>query len=271
METVRTTWSRWLRMGTRFLMPVHCAACGVPLTDDPVPLFCSSCWTGITPLIGPACSRCDRPFASPAATSHSPDHVCARCMKAPPAYAHARTVYPYVPPLQDAICLLKYRGKVALVPALSRLMIEHLPSRDGVDVVIPVPLHPDRLRAREFNQSLLLAHRVAGHLRLPLSCHTLVRLVASAPQTTLSRKERLRNLRGAFAVPEPSVLAGKRVLLVDDVFTTGTTMNECARALLQAGSGEVFALTLARTVESHLIPDRIRAQQAQPAWGILGG
>jgi ComF family protein len=192
-------------------------------------------------------------------------------MDNPPAYACARTLYPYVPPLQDAICLLKYRGKVALVPSLSRLMIEHLPTRDRVDVVIPVPLHSDRLRAREFNQSLLLAHRIARHLRLPLSCTALVRLAASAPQTILSRKERLSNLRGAFAVPEPGLLTGKRILLVDDVFTTGATMNECARTLTQAGSGEVFALTLARTMESHLIPDRIQAQHTRPAWGILGG
>ncbi len=263
--------SRLLRMGTRFLLPAHCAACGVALTDDPVPLFCAACWTSIRPLSGPSCARCDRPFASPAATSHSPGRLCIACAEDPPAFACARTVYPYAPPLQDAICLLKYRGKITLVPALHRLMVEHLPPRDRVDLVVPIPLHPDRLRAREFNQSLLLADRIARHLRLPLSCSALVRLAPSVPQTSLSRKERLKNLRGAFAVTESVAVVGKRILLVDDVFTTGATMNECANALLQAGSTEVFALTLARTVESHLVPDRIRARHLEPAWSALGG
>lgn len=271
MEEIRAKIFQWLRMGTRFLLPAQCGACGAPLSDDPVPLFCTACWASITPIPRPACPRCDRPFVSPAATSHSPGHCCANCTEHPPAYIEARTLYPYVPPLQDAICLLKYRGKVALVPALVRLMVNHLPPRDRFDVVVPVPLHPDRLRAREFNQSLLLADRIARHLRLPFSSGTLVRLASSAPQTTLSRKERLKNLRGAFAVRDPGRIAGKRVLLIDDVFTTGATMNECANTLTRDGAAEVFALTLARTVESHSVPDRIQAQHAHPALGLWGG
>jgi ComF family protein len=189
-------------------------------------------------------------------------------MEHPPAYTKAWTLYPYLPPLQDAICLLKYRGKVALVPELADLMIERLPPVGPVDVIMPVPLHPRRLREREFNQSLLLADRLSQRTKIPLSFTNLVRVRPSPPQTSLSRKDRRRNLRGAFAVRDRAAVKGKRVLLIDDVFTTGATVNESAKALRKAGSGDVYALTLARTMDTALVPDRLLAQRAQPPWGL---
>ena len=142
----------FLRLAIRFLLPVDCAACGAPLTDDPIPFFCSDCWATISPLPQSRCARCDRPFASPIATTYSPDHVCQTCMEHPPAYTRAWTLFPYLPPLQEAICSFKYRGKVALASALARLMIDRLPLLDPVDLIMPVPLHAQRLREREFNQ-----------------------------------------------------------------------------------------------------------------------
>lgn len=260
-----------MRHTVRFFLPVDCAACGAPLTDDPVPLFCARCWDTIAPTALPRCVRCDRPFASPVALSFSPNHVCQACSERPPSYTKAWTLYPYVSPLQDAICLLKYRGKVSLAAPLAGLMIEALPPQLDVDVIMPVPLHPSRLREREFNQSLLLADRAGRHLDRPLSFTNLNRVAPSPPQTTLSRKHRLRNLRGAFAVREPATIAGKRVLLVDDVFTTGTTVNECAKTLRKAGTGDVFVLTLARTMETGLIPDRVHARPAPEPASLLGG
>lgn len=150
-------------------------------------------------------------------------------------------------------------------------MIDTLPPLDPVDVIMPVPLHAQRLREREFNQSLLMADRIARHLKTPLSFTNLLRVIPSAAQTTLSRKGRLKNLRGAFAVRHPESIAGKRILLIDDVFTTGTTVNECAKTLRKAGSGDVYVLTLARTVEAGLVPDRILAEQSRHALGLLGG
>lgn len=150
-------------------------------------------------------------------------------------------------------------------------MTDQLPAVDSIDVIMPVPLHPRRLREREFNQSLLLADRIAQHLRIPLSFTHLIRTMPSPPQTTLSRKERLRSLRGAFVLRRPDAIIGKRILLVDDVFTTGATMNECAKALRQAGSGDVVVLTLARTMETNLIPDRIGAARAGSPLGLSGG
>jgi ComF family protein len=261
---------RFMRQAIHFFMPVNCMACASPLTDDPVPLFCTGCWTAISPSTHARCPRCDRPFTSPVATTSSPDHVCQSCAEQSPSYSRAWTLFPYLPPLQDAICLLKYRGKLALAAALARLMIDHLPSLPSVDVIMPVPLHRERLREREFNQSLLLADPISGHLRIPVSCTELYRVVASPPQTTLSRAGRLQNLRGAFALRRPDSVKDRRVLLIDDVYTTGATVNECARVLRKAGSGEVFVLTLARSMEAHMVPDRILARRADPA-PLMGG
>jgi ComF family protein len=116
------------------------------------------------------------------------------------------------------------------------------------DAVIPVPLYPTKLRDREYNQSLLLADRLSRHTRIPLSYDNLVRTRETPPQTELSRAVRLKNLRRAFTVRRPADMAGKRVLLIDDVFTTGTTVNECAKALRKAGALDVYVCTLARTI-----------------------
>jgi ComF family protein len=150
-------------------------------------------------------------------------------------------------------------------------MVDRLPPLDSLDFIMPVPLHSQRLREREFNQSLLLADRIARHLNAPVSFTNLTRIAPSPAQTTLSRKSRLKNLRGAFAVRHAESIAGKRILLIDDVFTTGTTVNECAKTLRKAGSGDVFVLTLGRTVDASIVPDRILAQQARHTLGLLGG
>jgi ComF family protein len=168
-------------------------------------------------------------------------------------------LYPYTPPLRDAICALKYRNVYGLASALSALVIRALPQELNVDVIVPVPLHQSRLRAREFNQSLLIADRVGRHLMRPVSTNDLVRVTATEPQTALSRSQRLCNLRRAFHVRNAVPFAGRHVLLVDDVFTTGTTLNECAKALRTAGAESISALTLARTIEASLVPDRVLA------------
>ncbi|HEY6085004.1 MAG TPA: ComF family protein, partial [Nitrospira sp.] len=176
----------------------------------------------------------------------------------------------YLPPLQQAICLLKYRGKICLANPLARLMATVLPADLQTDVIIPVPLHPARLRTREFNQSLLLADHLGRHMRKPVSSTSLARIRPTDPQTTLPRRDRLRNLRKAFAVSESRSIAGRRILLVDDVFTTGTTLNECADALLEAGAESVCAMTLARTVDASLVADRIFAEESSRPLTALG-
>jgi ComF family protein len=150
-------------------------------------------------------------------------------------------------------------------------MIDQLPALDSIDLIMPVPLYVGRLREREFNQSLLLADRIGRHLSMPVSCADLIRIGPSPAQTTLSRKDRLNNLRGAFSVPHPESIAGKRILLIDDVFTTGATVNECAKTLRKAGSSDVFALTLGRTMDASHIPDQVLAKRTHMAADIIGG
>ena len=230
------------------VLPVDCAACRTPLTDDPVPFFCRSCWSSIQPLSGPSCPRCGRPFSSPETLVYSPGHLCGPCRAHPPAYTQAWSAYPYIAPLHDALLLFKYRKKVSLAKALGDLLQDAAPPFPHLDIVIPVPLHPTRLREREYNQSLLLADRLNRRLRLPLSYDNLVRSRHTPPQTELSRAVRLTNLRRAFEVRRPSEVLGKRILLVDDVMTTGTTVHECAKALRKAGASDVYVCTLARTL-----------------------
>ncbi len=268
--TVQNRLMGWYRQAVRFILPVECLACRCSLGTDAIPFFCTDCWQAIRPLQRPSCSHCDQPFVSTAATSYSPEHRCQNCHERPPAYERAWTLYPYLSPLQDAICAFKYRGKSRLATPLARLMVQALPSALDIDVIIPVPLHPSRLRAREFNQSLLLADRIGPHLGRPVATTSLARVLATDPQTTLTRQERLRNLRQAFAVRAPETIADRRILLIDDVFTTGSTLNECAKTLRKAGSGPVYALTLARTVGADLVPDRVFAEQVAPPLPALG-
>jgi ComF family protein len=269
-DTTQDRLTGWFRQAIRFVLPVECIACGRSLSKDPVPFFCAACWCTIRPFEQPVCARCDQPFVSQAATNYTPDHQCQQCQERPPDFHRAWTLFPYLPPLREAICSFKYRGKHMLARPLARLMINALPSGIDVDVILPVPLHQARLRAREFNQSLLLADQLGRYLGLPVSATNLVRAAATEPQTTLTRQARLQNLRKAFAVRRPQDIAEKRILLVDDVFTTGTTVNECAKTLRKAGSGPVFALTLARTVDTDLVPDRHLAGQATQPLTTIG-
>lgn len=229
-----------------WVFPTDCAACGRPATDRSLPFFCRSCWGSIRPIDGPLCPRCGRPFDSPLALAYSPGHTCGPCRERLPRFDRALSPYRYDGVLEQAIRLFKYRRKDALADPLADLMLVWADRLPPVDVVMPVPLHPARLRAREFNQSLLLANRIARRLGLPLSFERLERVRETRPQTELDRADRARNVRRAFAVRDPEGLEGRRVLLVDDVLTTGATVNDCARALRRAGAASVCVLTLAR-------------------------
>lgn len=248
------------RLALRAVLPVDCISCSRPMRTEPTPYFCDACWDRITPISGPRCACCDQPFASNAANTWTPAHRCQTCLERSPAFDRAWTLYPYIPPLQDAICAFKYRNLFGLADPLAALTIRALPEQLDADLIVPVPLHASRLRTREFNQSLLIADRLGRHLQRPVSAADLIRTVVTEPQTSLTRSKRLRNLRRAFAVRSATRFEGRRVLLIDDVFTTGTTLNECAKVLRSAGATSVLALTLARTMDSNLVPDRLLAE-----------
>ena len=238
--------SSFLRKFLHVLFPAACAHCETPLWDDPIPFVCEACWTKLVPIPSPCCPHCGGPFASPVALQHSPTHECGACRTKPPAYTQTWSLFPYQSPLKEAILLFKYRGKRSLTKHFIQAMIPALPTLPIIDALMPVPLHPQRLREREYNQSLLLAHGLSQHLQVPLLLSCLLRVRPTEPQTSLSKNERLTNLRRAFAVDDASRITGQRILLIDDVFTTGTTLHECAKTLRKAGSGPVYGLTLAR-------------------------
>lgn len=152
---------------------------------------------------------------------------------------------------KKCICLLKYGGKTRLAKPLADTISDfaqkHIRAEE-VDLVVPVPLHPAKLRERQFNQSELLAAYLAKRMDRPLAANGVKRIKYTLPQTDLKREERFKNMRGAFLVKKTHPFSDKRILLIDDVFTTGATLNECAKALKSAGAGKVTALTLARGI-----------------------
>jgi ComF family protein len=231
-----------------YLLPTSCAYCHAPVGDSGIPYFCSSCWTDFAPLYGPVCPCCGRPFDSPEALSHSPGNECGACRQNPPMFDQALSIGYFEGPLREAIHQFKYRPCRSLGRPLGEWMAQNVRLLTGIDIVMPVPLHTKRLRQRGFNQALLLAHRISETHHVKLSCDNLFRVRPTRPQVELTGEERVRNVAGAFELHQPGEVEGGRVVLIDDVFTTGATMNECAEVLKDAGAAQVIAFTLARAV-----------------------
>jgi len=219
-------WARGLRA---LLWPAQCAACAEVVDEGAA--FCAACACGIDP-VGPACARC----AQPAERALG---ACARCAAAPPAFASARAVGRYGGPLAEAILRLKHGRRLEVAAPLGALLAAAAPAHD---VVVPVPLARGRLAARGFDQAGELARAMGGRV-----VHALARVRETPPQEG-GPAERAANVRGAFQLR--AAVAGRRVLLVDDVMTTGATAGACARVLRRGGAREVHVLTVARTAHS---------------------
>ncbi|MBI3802722.1 MAG: ComF family protein [Nitrospirae bacterium] len=228
------------------LYPHVCFHCTLPITGAATALpFCASCWGGVRLLSGPHCPVCAIPFPSGSALSHSPDHRCGECRDAPPPFTQAITPFAYEGALAEAIQRFKYRRQTTLALPLATLLLECL-DPVSFDQIAAVPLHPSRLRAREFNQSLLIARQVALRLKKPLLIDLMERTRETPPQVGLSKKERDENVRRAFRIINPAPIQGKRVLLLDDVYTTGATLKEGAKTLLKSGAEAVVVAAVAR-------------------------
>jgi ComF family protein len=208
--------------------------------------LCEGCSSSFIQITSPLCPVCGRPFAS----GTERDHVCEDCLRKRPFFEKARAPYLYEGSLLTAIHEFKYAEKTYLARPLGLLLSSFAKTwlhGHRKLLVMPVPLHPKRLRERGFNQSLLLADRVAETLDADLDFSSLKRIRYTKPQTGLGSKERKRNVRKAFGVSSREAVKGREVLLVDDVATTGSTLNECALTLKRAGCRQVFCLVLART------------------------
>ncbi len=232
-----------------YCFPSGCSHCGTGSGEFPVPFLCSSCWSDLSPVPAPVCPRCGRPFDSAEALSVSPDHTCWHCRKEPPDVDQAIAAGLFEGSLRQAIHVYKYRPLMALGRPLAEWMTGRIRKVEQLDVIMPVPLHATRLRKRGFNQALLLARSASEAYSIPLVYDNLTRVRPTRPQVELSGRERSANVKGAFALKRLREVAGKRVLLVDDVLTTGATMNECSRTLRDARAEAVIAMTLARTVD----------------------
>ena len=247
-------WDRLLHV----LLPAPCLACGTPLPARAPLGLCPPCHGRLRPLsptngaravapagVGPVCSGCARPLAGLRSTAGS---CCGRCLGAPPAYDRLLALWLYQPPLDAVVAGLKFGRLDYLGAHLAACAGDlcDLAAPAGLDLVVPVPLHWRRRLARGYNQSERIARPLARRLGVPYA-DALRRHRATPPQTALGRRARLANLHRAFRVRQPAAVAGRRILLVDDVATTGATLEAAARELRRAGALEILALVAGRT------------------------
>lgn len=234
----------WLAPLLDLVFPPLCPLCERRVDRHGHDPLCAGCWAALPRLRPPFCARCGRPLPG-----LPPAEVCEACRRAPPPFAYARAVAAYRDGMREAIHQLKFRGRVALARPLGDLLAEEggagVPV-EAIDGIVPVPLHPRRLAERGFNQAELLAARLARRWRRPLLTRLLVRTRPTRPQSELDEAERRRNVTGAFRARDPAAAAGRHLLVVDDVLTTGSTLGECSRVLLAAGARAVGVLALAR-------------------------
>jgi len=225
-----------------FLLPPRCPACGERILSHGH--LCASCWQELAPIAAPWCVSCGLPFE----VDVGPDALCGACMKDPPSFDWARAAVSYEALGRELIIRMKHGGAGASIPTFVTMMARLIPAEMQADIVVPVPLHRWRLLKRRFNQSQLLAKGLARKLEVRSDPFLLERVRATPSQGTFDRKGRRKNVRGAFRVPaaRSGELVGKRVLLVDDVLTTGATASECAKALKEAGATHVAVLAFAR-------------------------
>ena len=216
------------------LFPPRCVGCRRPGT-----WLCPECRGRIEHVTGPLCPCCGRPVTQS-------DRLCSVCCRMTPPIEGIRSAAYFEGVLREAIHRFKYRGVRALARPLGQLMAEqwsayHIPA----EVLIPVPLHPARLAERGYNQATLLARELGTAIGLPVEAGSLLRIRATTPQIILDAAARQENVRGAFQCLDEQI-AGRLVVLIDDVCTTGATLSACSAALKGAGAGSVWAYTLAR-------------------------
>lgn len=221
-------------------LPPRCPGCGVVVEADH--RFCAGCWSGLRFLGDPSCAGCGVPLA----IDQGPGIRCVPCLARPPVHDGVRAAVAYGPVARDVALKLKYGGRLALAATMARLMSRHLP--DDADCLIPVPLHRRRLWTRGYNQSVLIAAALTEMRGTPVLRDALRRTRPTPPLRGMDGRARAKAVRGAFVVADPGAVAGRSVVLIDDVHTSGATVDACAVALRRAGAGRVTALCWARVV-----------------------
>ena len=225
-----------IRATFRQILPAQpCVLCGSMSHDG---YWCAACDAAMPYLDVPHCPVCALP--TPAG------EVCGHCLKQPPFFTHTTAVFGYSFPVDKLIHGMKYSEQLALAHAFAKKLVQRIDKSDLPDYVIAMPLHPAKLRDRGFNQSQLIAGTAARELKLKLLVNACRRVRDTPPQSVLPWRERKKNVRNAFCCD--SDLTGKRIVLVDDVLTTGASLNALAEAAQKRGAKEVFAWVIARTL-----------------------
>jgi ComF family protein len=239
----------WALAALDLVFPAICPVCGATLAARRRDPLCATCWDATPRIAPPCCDGCGVPLptlAPPPPDDAARPRRCGPCTANPPAWDWARAAAEYAGVVREALHAFKFEGKRSLARPLASLVLEQWGATIEADVagLVAVPLARSRERARGFNQAALLAERLAPALGLPLRPRWLARVRATGPQTDLGAAERRANVRGAFVAD--TAVAGRHVVVVDDVLTTGATVAECARALRAAGAIRVGVLTVAR-------------------------
>ena len=230
-----------------FIYPSTCAGCGIPLDSDGSGPFCPACLKILELVSEPYCPTCGNPYS----TEGPAPHLCGDCLGGVHLFDRARATGFYRGLLREVIHRFKYGGQTFLARPLARILAasgKELVRLHNIDLIVPVPLHSKRLRQRGFNQASLLARHLGSALKITVDYASLKRSRWTEPQTGLTRRQRAVNVKGAFDLIRPEKTEAKSILLLDDVFTTGETVNQCVRVLKKGGAVEVAVLTVARTV-----------------------
>lgn len=226
------------------IFPSYCLDCNRRLPCREVPLLCGDCLAAIAYINSPRCTCCGTPFLA----GH--DHLCGLCLKKTFAFDLARSALHYREPITSLISSLKFHGTLTGLATLAHLA-RSAPGKEDLsepDIILPVPLHPQRLRERKFNQALTISRVCFPEFKKRIAADLLLRHLATPPQTSLNGTERRKNLSGAFSLKNQLQVRNKKVLLIDDVFTSGSTVEECARVLRKAGTKRIEVFTVARAI-----------------------
>lgn len=234
-----------LRSLLDLILPPRCISCGKIVSEENG--LCPECFSRITFISKPYCRRCGLPFAD--SVPADKNMLCPECLKAKKSLiGMSRSAVKYDEHSKNTILALKFMDKTENAAIFAKWL--KIAGKDifesGADLLVPVPLHYRRLVARRYNQSALLAAELSKLTGLEISCSSLVKHKPTKPQASVSGEERIKNVKGVFSVKNPDAVRGRHVVLIDDVYTTGSTVRECAAALHEAGAAEIDALTIAR-------------------------
>jgi len=245
MTSVAGLLKPWLHQGLGLFYPEVCQLCHAEPATAKDGFVGPQCWSQVRFIRPPFCERCGLPFEGDLTTKFE----CTNCLEMKLHFSSARSAVVAKTVVLEAIHRFKYSRALWFEPFLADLLQREAAPilRDaGWDYIVPVPLHPLKQREREFNQAELLGHHLSVATHIPLNTRLIQRITATATQTRLKRDQRAANMNGAFALCKNASPSGKKVVLLDDVFTTGATTNACAKVLRQAGAAEVCVWTVAR-------------------------